>query len=607
MLARRSAAQFPPKELDPSDPNIIVALLVGAVIGFGVGQAVIVLLDACDIRRLPRHLVTMAWVRNWPERWVARPWFDDYDLVFASSEPIAHLVRAESAKVASVLPIATNPARFADAEPREDLACDVLFVGSYWKEERDVVKALPALAERGIPVHVHGRGWDAVPEFAAIDRGYLDYDDVPSAYASARIVVDDAASSTKEYGSVNSRVFDALAAGAVVVSSGALGVHELFGPTFPTWSDAPSLIREVEKLLAEPEAAAERAHADASRVLAEHTYPIRAAAIRDELVRWASARRYGLRIGVPSWDVIERWGDYHFARALQRSLERAGHPTRVHFLPDWGSPVGAREDVAIHLFGLKEAPTRSGQVNLLWQISHPDLARASCTTATTMSSSRPTCSPTRWRAPAGPGPPLHQATDPERFRPDPSGPRHELLFVANSRHVRRRIVDDLAGTSHDLAVYGARWTPELIDPRFVKAEGIPNEDLAPLLQLGRDRPQRPLGRHARRGLPLEPPVRRPRLWRIRHLRRRRGHRRRVRRRGRRLPAARGARAPHRRLPGGPGAPTQGGRARPADRRWSATRSTSVRRRCAPPPTGSPTSVQTGFCRPRRAEAGPYSK
>ena len=40
-----------------------------------------------DIRRLPRHLVTMAWVRNWPERWLARPWFDDYDLVFASTSP----------------------------------------------------------------------------------------------------------------------------------------------------------------------------------------------------------------------------------------------------------------------------------------------------------------------------------------------------------------------------------------------------------------------------------------------------------------------------------------------------------------------------------------
>lgn len=31
-------------------------------------EAIVVLLDACDIRRLPRNLVTLAWIRNWPER-----------------------------------------------------------------------------------------------------------------------------------------------------------------------------------------------------------------------------------------------------------------------------------------------------------------------------------------------------------------------------------------------------------------------------------------------------------------------------------------------------------------------------------------------------------
>ena len=72
---------------------------------------------------------------------------------------------------------------------------------------------------------------------------------------------------------------------------------------------------------------------------------------------------------------------------------------------------------------------------------------------------------------------LHQATDPERFWPDPTGPAHELLFVGNSRNVRRRIIDDLADTPHDLAVYGRRWRADLIDPRFVKGERIPNADL----------------------------------------------------------------------------------------------------------------------------------
>jgi GT2 family glycosyltransferase/spore maturation protein CgeB len=442
-------------------------------------EAIVVLLDACDIRRLPRRLVSMAWIRNWPDRWLDRPWFDEYDLVFASSERIVDMVRARSAKVARLLPIATNPARFGAAAPSEAFACDVLFIGSTWDQHRAVNDALPALAARGYSVHVHGRGWATVPGFEGLDRGFLSYDDVPSAYASARIVVDDAASSTKACGSVNSRVFDALAIGAVVVSNSSPGVHDLFDDAFPTWTDATSLIRLVEVILSDPDVAAKRAAAYRTRVLSEHTYALRAATVRDALAGWASSTRYGLRIGVPSWDVVARWGDYYFARGLQRSLERSGHPTRLQFLPDWGAPVAAREDVTIHLFGLKEARPRRGQVNLLWQISHPDLATlelyerhdhvfvASETFAARFAS--------RAKVPVTA---LHQATDPERFKPEPGGPAHELLFVANSRKVRRRIVDDLADTTHDLAIYGRGWTSELADPRFVKGENVPNAELA---------------------------------------------------------------------------------------------------------------------------------
>ncbi len=202
-----------------------------------------------------------------------------------------------------------------------------------------------------------------------------------------------------------------------------------------------------------------------------------AAGVREALIAWTTATRYGLRIGVPSWDV-EHWGDYHFARGLQRYLERSGHPTRLHFLPDWSSSTAARDDVAVHLFGLREAPTHPGQVNILWQISHPDLASpalyerydhvfvASDIFATRMAE--------RVSVPVTP---LHQATDPERFRPTSGGPHHELLFVANSRRVHRRIVDDLAGTVHDLAIYGRHWTPDLVDPVFVKDEIVPNAAL----------------------------------------------------------------------------------------------------------------------------------
>jgi spore maturation protein CgeB len=72
---------------------------------------------------------------------------------------------------------------------------------------------------------------------------------------------------------------------------------------------------------------------------------------------------------------------------------------------------------------------------------------------------------------------MHQATDPERFRPDPTGPHHELLLVANSRARHRPIVDDLAGMTRDFAVYGSKWTRQLIDLRYVRGTYIPNHEL----------------------------------------------------------------------------------------------------------------------------------
>jgi spore maturation protein CgeB len=377
------------------------------------------------------------------------------------------------------MPIATNPALFAPSTPDSDLACDVLFVGDYSGHDRDVVGALPALASRGHVVRVHGRGWEEVPAFEAIHRGIIGYDDLPRAYASARIVVDDATDPTSEGGSVDARLLDALAAGAIVVSNDAVGVRELFGEDIATWSDPASLVHLVEGILADPERAAAGAHAARMRIIAEHTYPVRASGVADALRAWASASRFGIRVGIPGWDVAESWGDYHFARAIQRQLERDGHPTRVHLLPTWTTAVVAREDVTLQVLGRREAPIRPSQVNLLWQISHPDLVTpalydrydhafvASDPFAARMRES------TRVPVTA-----LHQATDPERFRPGGGGTAHELLFVANSRGVRRRIIEDLGGTRHDLAVYGTRWTSDRLAPKYHKGEGIPNAEVA---------------------------------------------------------------------------------------------------------------------------------
>ena len=172
-------------------------------------EAVIVRDAMYDLRRLRRNVITIAWIRDEPEQWLDQAWFDDFDLVFASTKRIVEIIRDASGHVARLMPVATSQRAGNDASMRN------------------------------------------------------------------------------------------------------------------------------------------------------------VAAIRDALIEWASATRYGLRIGA---------GDDHVARDLQRSLQRAGHPTRVHLPPEWESPTAARDDVAVHLIGPEEAATRPGQVNILWQMGHPDLA-----------------------------------------------------------------------------------------------------------------------------------------------------------------------------------------------------------------------------------------
>lgn len=203
-----------------------------------------------------------------------------------------------------------------------------------------------------------------------------------------------------------------------------------------------------------------------------------AEALASALESWVAATRFAVRIAVPSWDVAESWGDLHFARGLQRALRRLDHPTRIQIGTEWAGHAAARDDVTILVLGIREGPTRTGQLNVLWQISHPDLASpelyerhdqvfvASDGFARWMAA--------RVKVPVAP---LHQATDPERFLPEPTGPAHQLLLVANTRGVRRHILDDLLPTDRELAVYGRGWTANRLEPRFLAGDGVPNDEL----------------------------------------------------------------------------------------------------------------------------------
>lgn len=442
-------------------------------------DVVISLLDAFDVRRLPDGVVSIAWVRNWTDRWLARPWFDEHDLVLASSQRSKDLIDAHSAHVAGLLPLATNPARFAMPTERGRPATDVVFAGNHWGQDRGIQDVVPRLLADGLSVAVFGKGWEAVPGVAGVARGVLPYEDLPATYAGAAIVLDDTATPTLPYGAVNSRVFDALAAGTLVATDNVAGAAELFGDLLPAAEDPDDLAALAAALIADPAGREQRVEALRSIVLERHTYAHRAREIQAILRAWAEARHIDIAVGPPDWDVAATWGDYHFGRAVQRALQRRGYPTRIRLRSAWDARTAARADVAVHIFGLARRRIRTGQLSALWIISHPELVTLDMVHDhdVVFAASDPFAAQLEARTGRSVLP-LHQATDPERFLPTPGGPAHELLFVANSRGVHRRVVDELTPTERDLAVYGRGWTPELLDARYLRGEHVPNEELA---------------------------------------------------------------------------------------------------------------------------------
>ena len=208
------------------------------------------LLDEYDLAQIPKRnkkLITIAWARNWFDKWCQSACFNDYNLVFASSPSACDYIAANSRKQAQLLPLASSTKRFGN-KPQcdaEKYSSDICFTGSYWGHPRDIMTALSKKILDQYDFHVYGANWQNYSGFKAYDKGFLEYEKMPCVYHHSSIVIDDANHVTKPYGSVNSRVFDALMSGTLVISNGVKGSKELFNGQLPCYQTP----QELEKLL----------------------------------------------------------------------------------------------------------------------------------------------------------------------------------------------------------------------------------------------------------------------------------------------------------------------------------------------------------------------
>ena len=434
--------------------------------------------DPARVRSERPDLIKVAYMRNWFDAWAKRDHFLDFDLYFASSEESRRFVEKTAGVVVGLLPLATNPERFPARSAETPYRFDYVFTGNYWGVERDLSSWLDP-RKSILSGAVYGNGWKALSKWKKIRQGFAPYEQLPEIYRSAKIVVDDANSATKQWGSVNSRVFDALASGTLVITNGRLGSDEVFDGRLPVYDGPESLNELLERYARDDGARLSLVRDLQACVLESHTYPHRAMGFREALDDFRSRKlRFAIKVPAPSHEIVQEWGDYHLACSLRRALKRRGHSVRIDILPDWERDEGVADDVVIVLRGLSRYQPQEGQINLLWQISHPEkLEPEECDLFDhVFVASLPYAEKLRTHV-SVPVTPLLQFTDPAVFYPPGrSESGDDILFVGNTRKQDRIAVRYAVGKGLPVSVYGSGWD-DYIPERFIRNEHIPYAEL----------------------------------------------------------------------------------------------------------------------------------
>ena len=435
--------------------------------------------DLSKIRHVKPGLVKIAWLRNWFDRWSERPYFDDYDIYLCSSSKGAEFI-AECGKKSHFFPIATNEKRFKPQDKQSKYSSDYCFTGHKWGVTRDIEVMLDP-SQLKYKFAVYGNNWENHERFGQYWKGFVQYGELPSIYSSTKIVIDDVVNDiTKPWGSVNSRVFDAISCGALVITNDVKGSKDIFKGKLPVYETAEELQSKLNFYLDDEDTRLKLVEELRKIVRENHTYTKRAYELRNILTDYFDKNyRISIKVPVPNKEEADMWGDYHFALGLKRAFVRLGHSVRIDLLPDWDTPLGFGDNVVIVLRGLSKYKPKPEHINVMWNISHPDkidreeyelydhIFVASNQYADKLSREidKPVTS-------------LLQCTDASLFYPDSADyvPVHDVLFVGNSRKQYRKIVKHAIEAGLSIAIYGTLWE-KIVPQEYIKGSHIKNSEL----------------------------------------------------------------------------------------------------------------------------------
>lgn len=193
---------------------------------------------------------------------------EGYDLVLTAAPAVAADLAGRITAPVVELHQATDPRRFRPTPggPVHEL----LFVANSRRARRPMVDAL---VPTSFDLAIYGREWfDDLVDPRHVRGPLVPNDELAAHYTAAAIVLNDHWDEMRSAGIISNRLYDALAAGAFVVSDHVDGLDEEFDGAVVTFQGRDELLAAIEHYLASPDLRREHAERGRKAVLARHTF-----------------------------------------------------------------------------------------------------------------------------------------------------------------------------------------------------------------------------------------------------------------------------------------------------------------------------------------------